>query len=154
MKIQVFAVLGVRSLTGCSTPHVVINAKANQPAPAKSSYVVMAAEEIEDSDAANRLTTLTEEALREQGYRSSGGADADVVVMTRISSLLPSGKEASLKPPEPSRSSTSTAPYPEDSFRSVAALAMGSPAGLTSVASESLRIPSQNEPSRRWNSYA
>ena len=133
MKIQVLAAIGILSMTGCSTPQVVINAKANHPAPAKSSYIVMAAEEMEDFDAADRLMALTEEALRNEGYRSSGEADADVVVVTRISSVLPSGKEAPLKPPE---SSTSTAQFPDDSFRSVATLAMGSPGGLSSVTSE------------------
>ena len=137
MKIQVFAALGILSITGCSTPHVVINAKANHPVSAKSSYIVMAAEEMEDFDAADRLMAVTEEALRNEGYRSSGGTDADVVVITRISSVLPSGKEAPLKPPETATSSTSTAQFPDDSFRSVAALAMGSPDGLTSVTSES-----------------
>jgi hypothetical protein len=124
-------------MTGCSTPHVVINAKANHPVSAKSTYIVMAAEEMEDFDAADRLMAITEEALRNEGYRSSGGADADVVVMARISSLLPSGKEAPLKPPELSTSETSKAQFPDDSFRSVATLAMGAPDGLTSVTSKS-----------------
>ena len=91
---------------------------------------------MEDFDAADRLMALTQEALQNQGYRSSSGADADVVVITRISSLLPSGKEAPLKPPELSTPAPSRAQFPDDSFRSVAALAMGSPGGLSSVTSE------------------
>jgi hypothetical protein len=139
MKIQLLATMGVLTITGCSTPHVVINAKANHPVPAKSSYLVMAAEEMEDFDGADRLMALPEQALRKQGYRSSGGMDADVVVLTRISSVLPSGKEAPLKPLKPSTSSTSAARFSDDSFRSVATLAMGYPDGITSMASENFR---------------
>lgn len=79
---------------------------------------------------ASKDIVLTEEALRRRGYRSNSGEDADVVVIARASCVAPSGKEIPLKPAELSARSIPKEYTPDDSFGSVAALAMGSPDGL------------------------
>jgi hypothetical protein len=76
MKTQILALMGILSITGCSTSNIVINAKANRPIPAKSNHMVMAAGEMEDFDSADRLATLTENALHRRGCLSDMSKDA------------------------------------------------------------------------------
>jgi hypothetical protein len=128
MKIQVFTAISALSMAGCSTPHVVINAQSDRPIPARSNYMVMAAPEMEDLDAADRLVMLTEEALHVRGYRSDIAKDADVVVVTQAACVAPSGKEVAIKPAGPVARSTPPT-HPDDAFGSVAALAIGSTVG-------------------------
>ncbi|HEY5743918.1 MAG TPA: hypothetical protein VIS99_15430 [Terrimicrobiaceae bacterium] len=125
MKIQVFATIGALSMAACSTSHMVINAQSDRPIPARSNYVVMAAQEMQDLDTADRLVLLTEEALRVRGYRSDIAKDADVVVVTQAACIAPSGKEIAIEPAGAVARSTPPK-HPEDAFASVAALAIGS----------------------------
>ena len=127
MKTQVLALLGILSITGCSTSNIVINAKANRPISTKSNHMVMAAGEMEDLDSADRLATLTEKALHGRGYRSDMNKDADVVVVTQATCITPSGEEITMKPVNTSERFIAATRPAEDAFQSVALLAMRSP---------------------------
>jgi hypothetical protein len=84
----------------------------------------MAADEMEDFDAADKLATLTEKALQRRGYVTDMSRDADVVVVTQAAYVTPSGEEAALEPTKtPDRPITTTPPR-EVGFESVALLAM------------------------------
>ena len=126
MKTQILALMGILSITGCSTSNIVINAKANRPIPAKSNHMVMAAEEMEDFDSADRLATFTENALHRRGYLSDMSKDADVVVVTQAACVTPSGEEIAIKQVNTSGRPIAATPPPEDAFQSVALLAMRS----------------------------
>jgi len=138
---------------------MVINAKSDRPIPARSNYMVMAAQEMQDLDTADRLVMLTEEALHARGYRNDIAEDADVVVVTQAACVAPSGKEITMKPVGPEARPTPRT-HPEDAFGSVAALAIGSTAwngldglqiaGQPSELSERLRVTVKAASMKDW----
>jgi hypothetical protein len=124
-EITISPSFGVLLMAGCPSSHILISAKANRAIPAKSNHVVMPANDMEDFDAADRLAVLTEEVLHRRGFRSDRSRDADVIVVTQAACVTASGQEIAMKPAQMRARSTVPREPPEDTFGSVAALALG-----------------------------
>jgi hypothetical protein len=167
MTSQLLPLLGVLLMVGCSSSHILINAKANRPIPAKSNHVVMPANDMEDLDAADRLAVLTEDVLLRRGIRSDRSRDADVIVVTQAALITASGQEIAMKPAQMQTRSTVPRQPSEDAFGSVAALALGvadsrdwvpvhdftaraSGEPLTEKGDERLRVTVKTAPSKEW----
>jgi hypothetical protein len=146
MRSQLLPLLGVLLMVGCSSSHILISAKANRAIPAKSNHVVMPANNMEDFDAADRLAVLTEEVLLRRGFRSDRSQDADVIVVTQAALITGSGQEIAMKPAQMQARSTVPRKAPEDTFGSVAALALGVPDSRGWIAAHDLTARASGEP--------